>query len=255
MCSADSEKEEDMVEWLREVGMPADYVNKLARMFQDIKVSEDLNVQFRVSTARHDAINIKILNAGAWARGSERVTVSLPVELEDYIPEVEEFYKKKHSGRKLQWYQIGIGEKNRSKMKFCRYHHMSNGTITFANEVGKFDVDVTTFQMAVLFAWNQRPREKVSYENLRLATELPDGELRRTLWSLVSFPKLKRQLLLYSPTVSAAKDFSEHTSFWINQEFSLIKNGKLQRRGKVTISVRNIFNAFNLFYSIFRSIL
>lgn len=93
-----------MVEWLREVGMPADYVNKLARMFQDIKVSEDLNGQFRTSTARHDAINIKILNAGAWARGSERVTVSLPVELEDYIPEVEEFYKKKHSGRKLQWY-------------------------------------------------------------------------------------------------------------------------------------------------------
>ena len=101
--SADSEKEEDMVEWLREVGMPADYVNKLARMFQDIKVSDDLNGQFRASTARHDAINIKILNAGAWARGSERVTVSLPVELEDYIPEVEEFYKKKHSGRKLQW--------------------------------------------------------------------------------------------------------------------------------------------------------
>lgn len=38
--SADSEKEEDMVEWLRDVGMPADYVNKLARMFQDIKVSD-----------------------------------------------------------------------------------------------------------------------------------------------------------------------------------------------------------------------
>ncbi len=27
--------------------MPADYVNKLARMFQDIKVSEDLNLQFK----------------------------------------------------------------------------------------------------------------------------------------------------------------------------------------------------------------
>jgi cullin-5 len=102
-ASADSEKEEDMVEWLREVGMPADYVNKLARMFQDIKVSEDLNAQFRGQTTRHDAINIKILNAGAWARGSERVSVSLPIELEDYIPEVEDFYKKKHSGRKLQW--------------------------------------------------------------------------------------------------------------------------------------------------------
>jgi len=32
---------------LREVGMPADYVTKLARMFQDIKVSEDLNQQFK----------------------------------------------------------------------------------------------------------------------------------------------------------------------------------------------------------------
>ncbi|XP_312548.6 cullin-5 [Anopheles gambiae] len=216
--SADSEKEEDMVEWLREVGMPADYVNKLARMFQDIKVSEDLNTQFRSQTTRHDAINIKILNAGAWARGSERVSVSLPLELEDYIPEVEEFYKKKHSGRKLQW-----------------YHHMSNGTITFANNTGRFDLDVTTFQMAVLFAWNQRPNEKVSYENLRLATELPDPELRRTLWSLVAFPKLKRQLLVYEPAISNPKDFTENTLFWVNQEFAIIKNGKPQRRGKVNL--------------------
>lgn len=112
--SADNEKEENMVEWLREVGVPADFVNKLARMFQDIKVSEDLNQQFKNSqNGTSEIINIKILNVGAWARGSERVQVSLPLELEDFIPEVEEFYKKKHSGRKLQW-----------------YHHMSNGTVS-----------------------------------------------------------------------------------------------------------------------------
>lgn len=117
-ASADSEKEENMVEWLREVGMPADYVNKLARMFQDIKVSEDLNTQFKeqyrlAKGPIADSINIKILNAGAWARGSERISVSLPLELEDYIPEVEEFYRRKHNGRKLQW-----------------YHHMANGTVS-----------------------------------------------------------------------------------------------------------------------------
>lgn len=221
--SADSEKEENMVEWLREVGMPADYVNKLARMFQDVKVSEDLNQQFKETYRSSkgsiaDSINIKILNAGAWARGSERVTVSLPLELEDYIPEVEDFYKKKHSGRKLQW-----------------YHHMSNGTITFSNAVGRFDVDVTTFQMAVLFAWNQRPLDHITYENLRLATELPDPELRRTLWSLVAFPKLKRQVVLYSPEVQSPKDFDGNTTFWINQEFALVKNGKLQKRGKINL--------------------
>lgn len=60
-----------------------------------------------------------------------------------------------------------------------------------------------------------------------------DAELRRTLWSLVAFPKLKRQVLLMDPICAAPKDFTENTLFWINQEFSIIKNGKVQRRGKV----------------------
>ncbi|GAA6223783.1 cullin-5 isoform X1 [Lates japonicus] len=222
--SADSEIEENMVEWLREVGMPADYVNKLARMFQDIKVSEDLNQSFKEMHKHNklalpaDSVNIKILNAGAWSRSSEKVFVSLPTELEDLIPEVEDFYKKNHSGRKLHW-----------------HHLMSNGIITFKNEVGQYDLEVTTFQLAVLFAWNQRPRERISFENLKLATELPDAELRRTLWSLVAFPKLKRQVLLYDPMVSSPKDFAEGTLFYVNQEFSLIKNSKVQKRGKINL--------------------
>ena len=48
-------------------------------------------------------VNIKILNAGAWARPSEGISVSLPAELEDLIPSVDDFYKRKHNGRKLQW--------------------------------------------------------------------------------------------------------------------------------------------------------
>ncbi|XP_062592682.1 cullin-5-like, partial [Saccostrea cucullata] len=221
--SADNEKEENMVEWLREVGMPADYVNKLARMFQDIKVSDDLNQEFKDAHRNNnegiaDSINIKILNAGAWARSSDRVTVSLPMELEDYIPQVEEFYRQKHSGRKLQW-----------------HHLMSNGIITFGNDIGRFDLEVTTFQMAVLFAWNQRPKDRISYESLKLATELPDTELRRTLWSLIAFPKIKRQLLLCEPDAKSAKDFNDATQFWVNQEFALIKNGKVQKRGKINL--------------------
>lgn len=117
--------------------------------------------------------------------------------------------------------------------------------------MGQYDLEVTTFQLAVLFAWNQRPRERISFENLKLATELPDAELRRTLWvrtgwkqntvsvsgiyglkrlisappssqSLVAFPKLKRQVLLYDPLVSSPKDFAEGTLFYVNQEFSLM---------------------------------
>jgi len=221
--SADSEKEENMVEWLREVGMPADFINKLSRMFQDIKVSEDLNNQFKEQqmdrdTRTADSVTIKILNVGAWARTSERVPVTLPRELEDFIPEVEEFYKTKHSGRKLQW-----------------HHHMSNGTVTFANKTGKFDLEVTTFQMAVLFCWENRREDRISLENLRLATELSDGELRKTLWSLVAFPKLKRQVLMYDTTATKPAEWDELTQFWINQEFALVKNGKAQKRGRINL--------------------
>lgn len=221
--SADSEKEENMVEWLRDVGMPAEYVNKLARMFQDIKVSEDLNMEFKdiykgASSQVADMVSIKVLNAGAWSRSSERVPVSLPTELEDFIPDCEEFYRRKHNGRKLYW-----------------HHIMSNGVIVFQNSVGKYELEVTTFQMAVLFAWNQRPEEKISFESLRLATELPDSELRRTLWSLVAFPRIKRQLLMCYPAVKSPKDFLEGTLFGVNKDFGLVKGGKLQKRGKVNL--------------------
>lgn len=205
--------------------MPADFINKLSRMFQDIKVSEDLNSQFKTQLGLQagkqslaDTVSIKILNMGAWARTSERVPVTLPRELEDYIPEVEEFYKSKHSGRKLQW-----------------HHHMSNGTITFNSNIGTYDIDVTTFQMAVLFCWENRRHEKLTLENLRLATELPETELRRTLWGLVAFPKLKRQLLLHEPAVSRVQEFDSNTLFYINHSFGILKNGKLQKRGKINL--------------------
>ena len=121
--------------------------------------------------------------------------------------------------------------------------------IQFANSVRRFDLDVTAFQMAVLFAWNERPNEKISLENLRLATELPDAELRRTLWvnfesfsmvalpvinqlfiihdfcknqSLAAFPKLKRQLLICHPEVQSPRDFTDNSIFAVNQDFSLM---------------------------------
>ena len=70
-----------------------------------------------------DSINIKILNAGAWARSSDRVTVSLPMELEDYIPQVEEFYRLKHSGRKLQWHHL-MSNGSVSTITYCRTHNL-----------------------------------------------------------------------------------------------------------------------------------
>lgn len=111
--SNDQEMEEQTVMMLKDIGMPPEYINKLSQMFKDIKVSEDINEKFK-QVARNnlhnvnlaDIINIKILNAGAWSRNSDKIAVTLPPELEDYIPEVEKFYKNEHNGRKLTWHHL-----------------------------------------------------------------------------------------------------------------------------------------------------
>ncbi|MCP9262715.1 Cullin-5 [Dirofilaria immitis] len=222
--SADQEKEEQMITRMREVGMPADFVTKLFRMLQDIEVNKDLNNAFKNSLASNnscvaDSVSIKVLNAGAWSRGSaDRMQVQMPRELEDFIPEVEDFYRKQHSGRKLQW-----------------HHHWSHGTIVFTNTMGKFDLDVTTLQLSVLYCWNDRPREQLSFECLRTATQLSVPELVRTLYSLVAFPKMRHQVLCTNCSTLNLRDFNDSTLFWINQQFTIVKNGKEQNRGRINL--------------------
>ncbi|VDK84517.1 unnamed protein product [Litomosoides sigmodontis] len=222
--SADQEKEEQMITRMREVGMPADFVSKLFRMLQDIEVNKDLNSAFKSSIASNnnciaDSISIKILNAGAWSRGAaDRTQVQMPRELEDFIPEVEDFYRKQHSGRKLQW-----------------HHHWSHGTVVFTNKMGKFDLDVTTLQLSVLYCWNDRPHEQLSFECLRTATQLSAPELARTLYSLVAFPKMRHQILCTNCSILNLRDFNDSTLFWINQQFTIVKNGKGQSRGRINL--------------------
>ena len=45
--SADNEIEEEMLNQLRDAGMPVEWMNSLRSMFQDIAISKDLNNQFK----------------------------------------------------------------------------------------------------------------------------------------------------------------------------------------------------------------
>ena len=60
--------------------------------------------------------------------------VTLPTELEDYIPQVEEFYRQKHNGRKLQWHHLmsnGVVSSVLPKALLCLiYSKMLNSIVT-----------------------------------------------------------------------------------------------------------------------------
>uniref|UniRef100_A0A7E4ZYY5 Cullin-5 n=1 Tax=Panagrellus redivivus TaxID=6233 RepID=A0A7E4ZYY5_PANRE len=222
--TADQEKEETLVRRFREIGMPADYVNKLSRMLQDVEVNKDTNVEIKRSIAANnndalpiiDILTLKVLNVGAWGK-PRRSHVSLPREIEDCAGEIEEAYKKMHCGRKLFWSP-----------------QMSSAVIVWNNKHGKYDFEVSSMQLSVLHCFNDRPTEKLTYDSLRLATELVEQDLNRTLMSLVSMPRVQMQLVHTDCVPLNPKNFNDSTLFWINQDFALVKNDKIQPRGKIS---------------------
>ena len=221
--SIDFELEENMIYWLKDVGISAQYIQTLQRMFQDIKLGMDFNDKFKDAHREKNEfmtndVNFNVFSSCAWARRSDRLPVTLPTEIAENIPHMEEYYTKQFNGRKLQW-----------------YHMMSNGTINFVNDVGKFELEVTTYQMAILFLWNGIPTEKISFEVMRMSTELPANELKRSLFYLAMNPKLKHQLLLCSLPGRNPKEFTNDTQFWVNHKFGIVKGGKLLRRGKMSL--------------------
>jgi len=135
--SNDLQLEENFVDGLRAIGMPSEYVNKLQRMFQDIKLSEGLSKDVK-AMLKKDSINVKVLSAGAWVRGLSRFPIQLPHQVEDSLNSIESYYKEQHTGRKLSFHPL-----------------LSHGTMTFESKVGKYELDVTAVQMAVLSCWNR----------------------------------------------------------------------------------------------------
>ncbi len=99
-------------------------------------------------------------------------------------------------------------------------------------------MDVSTLQASILFAWNHRPNAKLTFSELKLATNIPENELKRSLWSLISFPKLKQQIIFYQPYVESFHQLNEMTLFWINYDFNIFRAGKIQTRGHINMIQR-----------------
>ena len=43
------------------------------------------------------------------------------------------------------------------------------------------------------------------------------------------------KVLLFSPPATKPSEFDDNSTFWINQEFALVKNGKVQKRGRLNL--------------------
>ncbi|XP_045781229.1 cullin-4A isoform X1 [Maniola jurtina] len=142
---------------------------KLEGMFKDMELSKDINITYKQHLAATQEgagldLSVYILTMGFWPTYPP-VEVRLPAELTRHQEHFAKFYLAKHSGRKLQW-QATLGH------CVLRAH--------FAQ--GNKELQVSLFQALVLLLFNDG--DNLSFEDIKTATNIEEGELRRTLQSL-----------------------------------------------------------------------
>merc|ERR1711981_74050 len=198
-ASVDSEK--SMLSKLKaECG--AAFTSKLEGMFRDMELSKDINVAFKqhmdhMSNAADYKIDmsVSVLSMAYWPT-YQPMEVNIPGEMAKYQEIFSKFYHGKYSGRKLQW-QPNLG------------HAVLKAQFT----AGQKELKVSLFQTLCLIHFNNTS-EPTSFEELREATNIEDGELRRTLQSLACG---KARVLLKSPK---GKEVNDRDKFIVNKEFT-----------------------------------
>lgn len=195
--SASVDAEKSMLSKLKhECG--AAFTSKLEGMFKDMELSKDIMVQFKQHMQCQNIpgnieLTVNILTMGYWPTYAP-MEVHLPPEMVRLQEIFKTFYLGKHSGRKLQW---------QSTLGHC--------VLKAEFKEGKKELQVSLFQTLVLLMFNEG--EEFSLEDIKLATGIEDGELRRTLQSLACG---KARVLTKTPK---SKDVEDGDKFSCNDDF------------------------------------
>lgn len=179
------------------------FTSKLEGMFKDMELSKDINIAFKqhMGNLRYPSLHlanidltVNVLTMGYWPTYPV-CEVNLPLEMVQYQNIFKKFYLGKHSGRKLQW-QPTLG------------HCVLRATFS----QGKKELMVSLFQALVLLLFNDA--NDLSLEDIKIATGIEDGELRRTLQSLACG---KARVLQKAPR---GRDVEDNDRFQFNKDFA-----------------------------------
>jgi len=196
--SASIDAEKTMIAKLKaECG--AGFTYKLEGMFKDVDISEELmrsyraNIQDSPSGAPSIELGVQVLTSAYWPPQAA-LEIKLPEQVAAAQEHFRSFYLNKHSGRRLTW-------------------QPALTTAILKATVGKttYEVAVSCFQAIVLLCFSNQ--KSLEYPAILEATQLEDGELRRTLQSLACG---KLRLLTKEPK---SKDVSPTDVFSFNEHF------------------------------------
>jgi len=186
-----------------------EYTSKLQRMFTDMTVSRDLLERFKSYLEDSNKtgglgvdFNALVLATGSWPLQPPSTNFSVPKDLQACEQTFLKFYTDQHSGRKLNW-----------------LHQLSKGEV----KMKKYTLVCSTYQMGILLQFNQY--EKMTTDEIHIATQLTDTVLKNTLLSLLKTRVLKRE-----GSVDIGAEVEKEHSFLPNEMFR-------SKRAKVNINV------------------
>ncbi|EHB14327.1 Cullin-4B [Heterocephalus glaber] len=195
--SASVDAEKSMLSKLKhECG--AAFTSKFEGMFKDIELSKDTMIQFKQYMQNQNVpgnieLTVNMLTMGYWPTYMP-MEVHLPPEMVKLQEIFKTFYLGKHSGRKLQW---------QSTLGHC--------VLKAEFKEGKKELQVSLFQTLVLLMFIEG--EEFSLEEIKQATGIEDGELRRILQSLACG---KARVLAKNPK---GKDIEDDDKFICHDDF------------------------------------
>ncbi|XP_059495308.1 cullin-2 isoform X2 [Stegostoma tigrinum] len=199
--SMSMDSEEAMINKLKQA-CGYEFTSKLHRMYTDMNVSADLNNKFTATFLRQQdtvidlgiSFQIYVLQAGAWPlTQAPSSTFAIPQELEKSVQMFELFYNQHFSGRKLTW-----------------LHYLCTGEVKMNYLSKPYVAMVTTYQMAVLLAFNNS--EIVTYKELEDSTRMNEKELTKTIKSLLDVKMINHD--------SNKEDVDLDSVFSLNMGFS-----------------------------------
>jgi len=201
--SASIDAEKTMIAKLKaECG--SQFTSKLEGMFKDVELSADVVGAFKTYVAAAASkgegvpsgvdMQVQVLTSGFWP-SYPIMEAKLPEELTTWQQVFLNFYLKKYSGRRLQW-----------------YNSLSSCLLAARFPKGNKELSVSLFQTVVLMLFNDA--DQISFEDIKSGTGIEDKELRRTLQSLACG---KVRVLNKEPK---GKDVNDGDVFHINSGFS-----------------------------------
>uniref|UniRef100_A0AAQ5XY40 Cullin family profile domain-containing protein n=1 Tax=Amphiprion ocellaris TaxID=80972 RepID=A0AAQ5XY40_AMPOC len=198
--SLSMDSEEAMINKLKQA-CGYEFTSKLHRMYTDMSVSADLNNKFNNFIKTQETVvdlgisfQIYVLQAGAWPLTHvPSSTFAIPQELEKSVQMFELFYNQHFSGRKLTW-----------------LHYLCTGEVKMNYLSKPYVAMVTTYQMAVLLAFNNS--QTVTYKELQDGTQMNEKELQKTIKSLLDVKMLNHD--------SQKEEIEVESTFSLNMSFT-----------------------------------